>query len=190
MSLKYGTRRRDFAVDFTEPWLFDKKLALSTGVYYRDIFFNSDLYDERHCGRTRSACASRSANTPSSRAATGSTSARSTTSTPTPRNRSQDEEGDYVDQHELFVEVHPRHSRQLHPAARGLQVHAPVLEYSGLGGDVKAYGFEIGGATYYTGPLDTIFSLEGIFRTIDTTSGERPDLPARVPRRRAQPARL
>ena len=36
---------------------------------------------------------------------------------------------------------------------------------------MKTYAFELGGATYYTGPLDTIFSLEGIFRTVDSHGG-------------------
>ncbi|MFT4546375.1 MAG: outer membrane protein insertion porin family [Verrucomicrobiales bacterium] len=163
MSLKYGTRRRDFSVDFTEPWLFDKKLALSTGVFYRDIFYNSDLYDERHAGGEISL------RKPLGEHSFGKLGyrldfAKIHNIDSDASEAIQSEEGDFVDS-QLFLEytVDTRDSFTLPRTGYKFTTGAEF----GVGGDVQTYAFEIGGATYYTGPLDTIFSLEGIFRTID-----------------------
>ncbi|MGI9244492.1 MAG: outer membrane protein assembly factor BamA [Verrucomicrobiales bacterium] len=165
LSLKYGTERRDFAIDFTEPWLFDKKLSLSVGGYYRDIYYNSDYYDERHAGTEISL------RKPMGEFSYGKLgyrldfakihNIRSDAS-----EEIKAEEGDYTDSM-LFVEytIDTRDSFTLPREGHKLTFGA---EFSGIGGDVETYGFEIGGAQYYNGPLDTIFSVEGIFRTIDS----------------------
>jgi outer membrane protein insertion porin family len=164
MSIKYGTRRRDIALDWTEPWLFDRKLAVSTGVFYRDIFFNSDLYDERHAGGEVSL------RKPLSENSYGKVGYRLDFAKI--HNIDDDasdliraEEGDYVDS-QLFAEwtLDTRDSFTLPRKGHKFSIGTEL----GVGGDVETYAFEIGGAQYYTGPLDTIFSLEGIFRTIDT----------------------
>lgn len=165
MSLKYGTERRDFALDFTEPWLFDRKLSLSTGVYYRDIYYNSDYYDERHAGTEISL------RKPFGEFTFGKIGYRldfakihNIASDASEEIRA--EEGDYTDSM-LFVEytLDTRDSFTLPREGHKLSFGA---EISGLGGDVETYAFEMGGAQYYTGPLDTIFSVEGIFRTVDS----------------------
>lgn len=168
MSLKYGTRRRDFAMDFTEPWLFDKKLALSTGVFYRDIFYNSDLYDERHAGGEVSL------RKPLGEHSFGKVGyridfAKIHNIDSDASEAIMSEEGDFTDSM-LFLEW-TRDTRDSFTQPREGNKISFGAEFSGLGGDVKTYAFELGGATYYTGPLDTIFSLEGIFRTVDSHGG-------------------
>jgi outer membrane protein insertion porin family len=45
-----GTVRQDYQISFVEPWFLDKKLALSVDLYYRELGFYSDLFDERRAG--------------------------------------------------------------------------------------------------------------------------------------------
>ena len=167
LSLKYGTERRDFALDFTEPWLMDRKLSLSTGVYYRDIYYNSDLYDERHAGGEVSL------RKPLSEHSYGKIGYRLDFAKihdidDKASDEIKAEEGDYTDSN-LFAEytIDTRDSFTLPRTGHKLTFGADF----GVGGDVETYGFELGAAKFWNGPLDTIFSLEGIFRTIDTYGG-------------------
>ncbi|MDB4106733.1 outer membrane protein assembly factor BamA [bacterium] len=50
MSLRAGTERKDFRVSLTEPWFLGKKLALGTELYYRDLLYLSDEYDQTNIG--------------------------------------------------------------------------------------------------------------------------------------------
>lgn len=45
-----GTVRQDYQASFVEPWFLDRKLALGVDLYYRQLGFYSDLYDERRAG--------------------------------------------------------------------------------------------------------------------------------------------
>lgn len=45
-----GTERQDYILSFVEPWLFDRKLALSTDLYWRQINYYSDEYEEEILG--------------------------------------------------------------------------------------------------------------------------------------------
>jgi outer membrane protein assembly factor BamA len=49
-SVKLGTERRDVVVSLTEPWFMGRKLALGGEVFYRDIYYLSDLYDQSQVG--------------------------------------------------------------------------------------------------------------------------------------------
>lgn len=50
INVQMGTRRRDFAVSFVEPWFLNRRLALGTDLYHRDLRFYSDLYDITQTG--------------------------------------------------------------------------------------------------------------------------------------------
>ncbi len=45
-----GTKRHDYILSFVEPWLFGRKLALSTDLYWRQISYYSDEYEEEILG--------------------------------------------------------------------------------------------------------------------------------------------
>ncbi len=48
--LALGTLRQDYEVSFIEPWFLDRKLSLGVDLFYREIAFYSDLYDQRQAG--------------------------------------------------------------------------------------------------------------------------------------------
>ncbi|HWN94283.1 MAG TPA: outer membrane protein assembly factor BamA [Methylomirabilota bacterium] len=45
-----GTVRQDYQVSFEEPWFLDRKLRFMVDLYYRELGFYSDLYDQRNAG--------------------------------------------------------------------------------------------------------------------------------------------
>jgi outer membrane protein insertion porin family len=45
-----GTVRQDYQISFIEPWFLDQKLALGVDLYFRELGFYSDLFDERRGG--------------------------------------------------------------------------------------------------------------------------------------------
>jgi outer membrane protein insertion porin family len=50
LHLSVGTVRQDYLVSFIEPWFLDRKLAFGVDLYYRELGFYSDLFDERRAG--------------------------------------------------------------------------------------------------------------------------------------------
>ncbi|MBI3266181.1 MAG: outer membrane protein assembly factor BamA [Chlamydiae bacterium] len=45
-----GTKRQDYTLSWTEPWLFDRPISFGMDLYRRDSRFLSDVYDERRTG--------------------------------------------------------------------------------------------------------------------------------------------
>jgi outer membrane protein insertion porin family len=52
LRVQLGTERQDYELEFTEPWLFGRKLQLSVDLYRHDLAFQSveDLYTEVQTG--------------------------------------------------------------------------------------------------------------------------------------------
>jgi outer membrane protein insertion porin family len=48
--LALGTLRQDYEISFIEPWFLDRKLSLGVDLYYKEIAFYSDLFDQRQAG--------------------------------------------------------------------------------------------------------------------------------------------
>lgn len=47
-----GTERQDFVLGLTEPWFLDRQLSLGGELYYRELNFVSDVYDQTNVGGT------------------------------------------------------------------------------------------------------------------------------------------
>jgi outer membrane protein insertion porin family len=45
-----GTKRQDYTLSWTEPWLFDRPISFGIDLYRSDSKFLSDVYDERRTG--------------------------------------------------------------------------------------------------------------------------------------------
>ncbi len=50
MRAQVGTKRQDYIISWTEPWLFDRPISFGVDLYRRDSRFLSDVYDERRTG--------------------------------------------------------------------------------------------------------------------------------------------
>jgi outer membrane protein insertion porin family len=168
LNLQAGAERRDLELDFIEPWLFGKQLELSTGIYYHDILYNSDVYEERHIGGQASLRQKLGEDhwiTGGYRLDLGKVH----NIDPQASDQIAAAAGDFTDSM-LFAEYNITTVDSYKFPRRG---HRFKLrgELSGLGGDVETYAFEMRGAKYYHLPLDTVFHLEGAYRTIDSYGG-------------------
>ncbi len=45
-----GTSRKDYVISFVEPWFLDRRLRLETDLYFRELNYLSDLYNEQQLG--------------------------------------------------------------------------------------------------------------------------------------------
>lgn len=50
LGVRVGTKRRDLSVALTEPWFMGMRLALTGELFYRDLLFLSDYYDQTNYG--------------------------------------------------------------------------------------------------------------------------------------------
>jgi len=168
LNLQAGARRRDFELSFTEPWFMGKELTLHTGLFYHDILYNSDLYDERHSGgkvSLRKKVGEHSSVTGGYRLDFGKIHNIESSAS----DLIASEEGDFTDSM-VFAEYNITTLDDFYFPRRGHRLNLRT-EFSGVGGDVNTYAFEVGAAKYFHLPLDTVFHLEGLFRTIDSHGG-------------------
>ena len=49
-SLRAGAERKDFRISLVEPWFMGKKFKLGGELYYRDLLYLSDEYDQTNAG--------------------------------------------------------------------------------------------------------------------------------------------
>ena len=160
LGLKYGTRRKDFQFDYTQPWLFDKKLAFSSGVYYRDLLFLSDKYDQTVMGGYGGL-----------RKPLGEHTA--LTFKANLENYEIDVEQDASD---ILLEEDGEYSRALlaltyvwdtrdsqYLTRRG---HRASIGVDGSFGDVETYGLQLSAAKYIQLPFDTVLTVSGKYRTV------------------------
>ncbi len=164
LGLKYGTKRKDFQLDFTEPWLFDRKLSFSTGLYYRDLLFLSDKYDQTNAGgylglgKTLGQYTSISAklNLEQYDIAVDSDAS----------DELKMEEG--KSSRGLFALTYIWDTRDSQYLTR--RGHRVSIGGDASFGDVSNTGFQLKGAKYFLLPFDSVFSLSGEFRTINGDS--------------------
>lgn len=172
LGLKYGTERRDFQVSFTEPWFLGQKLSFTTELFYRDLYYLSDVYDQSNMGGSFNF-----------RKPLGEHSYAELTYTL--QNVEVDvaeeaseiiqlEDGDYLQSKIDLSWVHDTRD-SVYITRKGHKVElGALMSGSFLGGDADVWGINMQAAQYFNLPWDTILSVEGAFRTVDTWgSGER-----------------
>lgn len=167
MGIKYGTERRDFQLSFTEPWFMGHKLSFTTELFYRDLYYLSDVYDQQNYGGSFNF-----------RKPLGEHSYAELTYTlqnvtidvdeDEASEIIQQEEGDYLQSKIDLSWVHDtRDSVYITRKGHKVEVGA-LMSGSFLGGDTDVYGFNLQGSQYFNLPWDTILSFEGAFRTVDS----------------------
>lgn len=166
--LKFGTERRDFVMSLTEPWFLGRKLRLGGEVFYRDIFFLSDVYDQRNYGSA--VHLSKSAgehNEVRFEYRLQDIKIYNIDFFASPAIR--EEAGSYL-QSQLSLDFlrdtrdSPFIPRTGHKIAAGTSLSGEFL-----GGDVDTYGITLGAEQYFHLPFDTILNIEGSFEYVDST---------------------
>ncbi|MEC9327783.1 MAG: outer membrane protein assembly factor BamA [Verrucomicrobiota bacterium] len=159
--VQYGRRRKDFQFDYTQPWLFDKKLALGTGLYYRDLLYLSYKYDQTIGGGYMSLRKPLGEYTTLSFKTSLENYQIDVDSDSS--NILKEEEGEY--DRALFAVnyvIDTTDSQYLTRRGHRLSLGTDVSF-----GDVETYGVQLSGSKYFLLPFDTVLSINGQYRTVD-----------------------
>jgi len=167
-NIRAGALRRDASISWTEPWFKGRPLALTVDLFYRNLFFISNRFDQTEAGASVSL-----------RKQTGEHSyidggitlqqvnIDNITNGATALIRQ--EAGSYM-QSKLNVSWSHVTIDNLFLPRSGHRFEAGVFA-SAL--DVEAYGASITGQQFFNLPGDTILSFEGTFRAADKWGGAR-----------------
>ncbi|MEZ5327407.1 MAG: outer membrane protein assembly factor BamA [Verrucomicrobiales bacterium] len=169
LGLKYGSKRRDFMLSLIEPWFMDQRLALGGEVFYRDINFLSDVYDQRQIGTAFSLRKPMGVN--------GSLKFEYKLQQVKIHNLDNDvseailsEEGEFLES-QFAVDYNYDTRDSVFLPRRGHKFTASASG-SGLGGDVKNWGLSAGLQKHWNLPYDSILSFEGNVNVVDSFGGD------------------
>ncbi|MBL9130173.1 MAG: outer membrane protein assembly factor BamA, partial [Verrucomicrobiaceae bacterium] len=167
---RVGTLRRDFSLTWTEPWFRGQPLALTVDLFYRNLFFLSDRFDQTNAGASVGL-----------RKRMGehayweaSYTLQQITIENVPLAASpifQQEAGSYIQSKVDGRWVHDTRDN-IYITRTGHKIEAGAL-LSGLGGDAEVWGINFAGQQFYNFPGDTILQFEGAFATVDKWGGNR-----------------
>lgn len=170
LNLRAGALRRDASVSWTEPWFMGRELALTIEAFYHNLFYLSNRYDQTNAG----ASAGLRKRTGEHSYIEGTYTLQQVTIDNIDNTASAliaQEAGSYI---QSKIDVNWVHDTRdsVFITRNGHKIEAGAL-LSGLGGDVKVMGANIGGQQYFSLPGDTILSFEGMFSTVDNWGGAR-----------------
>ena len=167
---RVGVLRRDFNVTWTEPWFRGQPLALTVDLFYRNLFYLSNFFDQTNAGASVGL-----------RKRIGEHAYWEGTYTlqqveisnidAAASNLIRQEGGSYIQSKIDGRWVHDTRDN-IFVTRAGHKVEAGGL-VSGLGGDAQIWGLNLAGQQYFTFPGDTILSFEGAFSTVDNWGGNR-----------------
>ena len=169
MTLRAGTERKDFRVSLTEPWFMGRKLSLGTELYYRDLLFLSDEYDQTNIG------AAVFLRKPIGRKAYVKAEYRIEdieVTAETPGSFfDQNFAGDFLRSAVSLQYVYDSRDSNVNPR-RGEKIEAGITLAGGvLGGDVDTLSFSFAGSKHWNMAWDTILTLRGAVNVVDSYDG-------------------
>lgn len=170
LDVRLGDKRRDVSVNLVEPWFLGQRLSLGGELFYRDLYYLSDEYDQQVYG------AALNLRKPIGEHAYAEVAY--TIQNITIEDVSEDasdvikaEEGEYLQSKLDFTLAHDTRD-SVFITRKGHKVElGALLSGDFLGGDVDVYGFRFDAAQYVNLPFDMIFSVEGSVRTVDNWGG-------------------
>lgn len=169
MTLRAGTERKDLRVSLTEPWFMGRKLALGTELFYRDLLFLSDEYDQTNVG------AAVFLRKPIGRKAYLKAEYRIEdieVTAETPESFFDDNfAGDFLRSAVSLQYVYDSRDSNINPR-KGEKIEAGVTLAGGvLGGDVDTLSFSLAGSKHWNMAWDTILTLRGAVNVVDGYDG-------------------
>ena len=172
VGVKYGTKRRDFDLSFTEPWFMGQKLAATGDLFYRDLYYLSDVYDQQNYGGSLSFRKPLGEHSYAELAYTlqevdiHNVAAKATDAIRQEAGKSLESKIDLSWVHDTRDSVYI--TRTGHKVTLGGMVAG-----SFLGGDTNVYGLNFQGTQYFHLPWDTILSVDAGLHAVDTLSGSK-----------------
>ena len=166
LRIQYGTQRKDFVLNLTEPYFLDRKLSLSGQLFYTEANYLSSVYDQRNYGF------SIEARKPINAFMYASVGYRlqdidiynvsSAASAPI-----KAQKGSFVESEVFTSLVFDRRDNPL-LTRRGQRVSlSPYLAGGFLGGDTQIYGWDLEVSQYFPFKWDTILLFNGEIATVN-----------------------
>lgn len=166
LRVQLGTSRKDFVIALTEPYLFDRRLSLSSQAFYTEASYLSSVYDQRNYGiafELRKPLNGYIYTTLGYRLEDIEIFNVSAGVSPDIRF----EEGSRVKSEVLSSIVLDRRDNPL-LTRRGQRVSfSPYVAGGFLGGDTQIYGWDAEGSQYFHLPKDLIFLINGEVAVVD-----------------------
>ncbi|MFT7301866.1 MAG: outer membrane protein insertion porin family [Akkermansiaceae bacterium] len=169
-SLRAGAERKDFRLSLVEPWFLGQKLSLGTELYYRDLLFLSDEYDQSNIGGAvflRKPVGRKAYLKGEYRLESVDVEAESDTSP-----AFQAEDGEFLRSALSLNYVYDSRDSNKLPR-KGHKVDLGISVAGGfLGGDVDAYTISGTGTKHWNLAWDTILTARGSFAVVDEFGGD------------------
>lgn len=173
LDITYGSKRRDASLNIVEPWFLGKRLSLGGDLFYRDLYYLSDVYDQQNYGfslNLRKPVGEHSyvdlaytiQNIKVHNIDAGASDA------------IRAEQGSFL---QSKVDVTFAHDTR--DDLYGVTRHGHKLEIGAmvsgdfLGGDVGVWGFHANGQQFFRLPGDLVLEFDGSFRSVDTLGSDR-----------------
>ncbi len=171
LDVRYGDKRRDASLSIVEPWFLGQRLSLGGDLFYRDLYYLSDLYDQQNYGTA--------INLRKPLGEHAYVEAVYTLQNVKIKDVDEDaseqikaEEGTFLQSKVDFAIAHDTRD-SVFITRKGHKIQAGLM-YSGLGGDVEVFGTSLEASQYVTLPYDMIFSVEGALRTAEGSGDSTP----------------
>src|SRR5213595_1940700 len=167
MRIQYGTQRKDFILNLTEPYFLDRKLSLSGQLFFTEANYLSSVYDQRNYGFSIEARKPINAYLYATLGYRLQDIDIYNVSTSAPE-AIQQSKGSTVESEILTSLVYDRRDNPL-LTRRGQRVAlSPYVAGGFLGGDTQLYGIDLEGSQYFHLPWDTILLINGEIATVNT----------------------
>ena len=174
----YGTKRQDFSISVVEPWFLGQRLSLGGDLFYRDLYYLSDYFDQVNIGGSVNLRKPLGEHAYIEGVYTlQNIKIRGFDTQPSGKPVASDllrqEEGTYLQSKLELAIVHDSRD-SVYLTRHGHKVEIGGM-YSGssIGGDVGVTGFHISGTQYVTLPYDVILSFDGSYSTVSAQGGDR-----------------
>ena len=171
--LQLGNERRDLRLSLVEPWFMGRKLSLGGEVFYRDLLFLSDEYDQSNAGGA--VFVRRPMGEKGYLKAEYRIEQVGIDVEPVPAGSEfLAEDGDYLRSAVSVNYVYDSRDSNMVPR-RGHRLNLGATLAGGfLGGDVETYTLSATGSKHWNLPWDLILNLSGAVNVVDALSGRVP----------------
>lgn len=171
MQLRLGTERQDFRLSLVEPWFMGRRLALGGELYYRDLQFLSDVYEQGSVGASifiRKSVGRRAYVKAEYRLENIDVDV-----DPVPADSAfLAEDGDYLRSAIDLSYVYDSRDSNILPRRGHRGTLSATIAGGFLGGDVDTYTLAASGSKHWSLPWDMIFNLSGAVNVVDGFSGD------------------
>jgi outer membrane protein insertion porin family len=165
MNIRYGLRRQDFNLSITEPWFLGQKLAFTTEVFYRNMNYFSDRFEQTNAGGALGLRKPIGEHAYIEATYTLQNIDLDVDDDEDPTELLKREDGEFIQSKIDLTLVHDTRD-SVFITRRGHKLEAGVMA-SGLGGDVEVWGASFAGQQFFSLPGDTILSFEGAARYVE-----------------------